>query len=318
MEANIHLRMTVGIRASLFACLLCIAGPAKAADLKPEAVLAFERYVQLTEQRMQTELPPNGAFLRVDSLPEARRSETYTRLQRGEVIMGRLETRDSAGHIRTPSALIHHWVGTIFIPGASLQQVLTLVRDYDHDQEYYKPEVAKSTTLEHTGDDFKVYLRLTRKKIITVVFDTEHEVHYEQVDATRALSHSYSTRIVEVEHPGEPGESQMPLGQDHGFLWRLYSYWRFSETRQGVYVQCEAISLTRDVPTGLDWLIGPFIESIPKESLEFTLQSTRAAVLRKISHVSLSTDGGPAPRTFPEVFPYQAVLNFQKETGYDK
>jgi hypothetical protein len=277
------MRITVGIQASLLGCLLCMAGPAEAAELKSESVRGFDRYVQLTEQRMQTESVPNGPFLWIDSLPEGRRNDAYARLNHGEVVSGRLETRDSASHVRIPGALIHHWVGTIFVPGASLQQVLTLVRDYDHDQEYYHPEVMKSKTLEHTGEDFKIYLRLTRKKIITVVFDTEYEVHHAQVDATRAQSRSYSTRIVEIEHPGEPGESQMPPGQDHGFLWRLYSYWRFSEDRQGVYVQCEAISLTRDVPAGLNWLIGPFIESIPKESLEFTLQSTRAAVLRKIS-----------------------------------
>jgi hypothetical protein len=78
----------------------------------------------------------------------------------------------------------------------------------------------------------------------------------------------------------------MPPGKDNGFLWRLNSYWRFFETGRGVYVQCEAVSLTRDIPTGLHWLIAPFIESIPKESLEFTLRSTRTAVLGKISNAS--------------------------------
>jgi hypothetical protein len=53
-----------------------------------------------------------------------------------------------------------------------------------------------------------------------------------------------------------------------------------------VYVQCEAISLTRDIPTGLNWLMEPFIESIPRESLGFTLRSTRAGVLRGSVHVS--------------------------------
>jgi hypothetical protein len=113
-----------------------------------------------------------------------------------------------------------------------------------------------------------------------VVLDTEYDVHYRQLDARRAIGDSYSTHIVEVEHPGEPNERQLPPGNDGGYLWRLNSYWRFSEKDRGVYVQCEAISLTRDIPNGLNWLIGPFVESIPKESLEFTLQSTRAAVLR--------------------------------------
>ena len=270
----------------MLVCLLAVGGPSEATELKPEAVQAFERYVQLTEQHMQTELQPGGAFLWVDGLPEAHRNDAYMRLQRGEVITGRLETRDSSGHLRVPGAMIHHWVGTVFLPGASLQQVLTVLEDYDRHAVYFKPQVAKSKTLEHAGDDFKVYFRLTRKKIVTVVLDTEYEVHHEQLDAVRAQSRSYSTRIAEVVHAGESNERQMPPGKDTGFLWRLYTYWRFFETARGVYVQCEVVSLTRDIPNGLHWLIAPLVESIPKESLEFTLRSARAAVLGEISRGS--------------------------------
>ena len=229
---------------------------------------------------MQSELAPGGVFLWIDSLPEPHRSEAYARLQRGEVISAKLQTPDPSGQSSTPGALIHHWVGTVFIPGASLRQALALVQDYDHHSEYYKPRVEKSKIVERSGDDLKVYFRLVQKKIITVVLDTEYSVHNHQLDATRAFSDSYSTRITEIEHPGEASEQAMPPGNDDGFLWRLNSYWRFSEANHGVYIQCEAISLTRDIPTGLNWLIAPFIESIPKESLEFTLQSTRNAVLR--------------------------------------
>jgi hypothetical protein len=263
----------------LLAGSLAMSGRAVAAELKPEAARAFDRYVQLTEQRMQAELRPGAAFLWVDSLPEARRNGVYTQLRRGEVVSARMETRDPSAELRTPGALIHHWVGTVFLPGASVQQVLALLEDYDHQAIYFGPEVAKSKTLQHMGNDFKVYLRLTRKKIVTVVLDTEYEVHYEQLDAARTQSRSYSTRIAEVEHAGDPREVQLKPGEDHGFLWRLHSYWRFFETGRGVYVQCEAVSLTRDIPTGLGWLIAPFIESIPKESLEFMLRSTRTAVL---------------------------------------
>jgi len=285
-EAAIHMRPIRWIEAMLLVGSLAMPGCAEAAEPKPEAVQGFDRYVQLTEQRMQTELRPGAAFLWVDGLPEARRNSVYEQLQRGEVVSGRIKTRDSSGELRTPAALIHHWLGTVFIPGASLEQVLTLLEDYDHHAEYFGPEVAKSKTLEHTGNDFKVYLRLARRKIVTVVLDSEYEVHYEQLDAARAQSRSYSTRIAEVEHAGDPREVQLRSGDDHGFLWRLNSYWRFFETGRGVYVQCEAVSLTRDIPTGLSWLIAPFIESIPKESLEFTLRSTRATVLGKILNAS--------------------------------
>jgi hypothetical protein len=278
-EAAIRNKTIVALRAASLASLLVLSGPAKAAALKSEAARGFDRYVRLTEERVRTELQPGAAFLWVDGLPEARRLHAHSELQHGTVVMERLETRDAAGPTQTPGAMIHHWIGTVFIPGASLQQVLTLLQDYDYHSIYYSPEVTKSKTLERTGDDFTIQYRLTQTKIVTVVLDTDFEVHYERLGAVHAQSRSYSTRIVEIEHPGASNERALPAGNDDGFLWRLNSYWRFSEPDHGVYVQCEAISLTRNIPTGLNWLIGPFIESIPRESLEFTLRSTRAAVL---------------------------------------
>ena len=229
---------------------------------------------------MQGELAPGGVFLWVDGLPEPRRGEAYARLQRGEVISARLQTADPSGHSSTPGALIHHWVGTVFIPGVSLAQVLAVVQDYDRHAEYYKPEVAQSKKVEHAGEDFKVHYRLRKKKIITIILDTDYDVHRHSLDAARAYSNSLSTRIAQVENAGEPDEHELPPGKDGGYLWRLNSYWRYFDSGRGVYVQCEAVSLTRDIPAGLNWLVGSFVESVPKESLEFTLQSTRSAVLR--------------------------------------
>jgi hypothetical protein len=280
MEAAIRNRIQFRLRWALVIGLIVAPLPTSATELSPEAVQGLDQYVRLTERRMQSELGPGGVFLWIDGLPEPRRSDVNARLQRGEVISARMQTSDPSGQSSTRGALIHHWVGTVFIPGASLRQALALVQDYDHHSEYYKPEVEKSKAIERAGDDFKVYLRLVQKKVITVVLDTEYSVHYRQLDATRAFSDSHSTRIAEVAHPGEANERLMLPGNDDGFLWRLNSYWRFSEANHGVYIQCEAISLTRDIPTGLNWLIAPFIESIPKESLEFTLESTRTAVLR--------------------------------------
>jgi hypothetical protein len=233
---------------------------------------------------MQRELAPGGAFLWVDSLPEPRRSEVYARLQRGEVIPERLQTADPSGHSSTPGALIHHWVGIVFIPGATLAQVLAVVQDYDRHAEYYKPDVAQSRKVAQNGDDYKVHYRLRKKKIITIILDADYDVHRHFIDSTRAYSNSYSTRIAQVENAGQPDEHELPLGKDGGYLWRLNSFWRYFDSGHGVYVQCEAISLTRDIPAALNWLVGSFIESVPKESLEFTLQSTRSAVLRGGSH----------------------------------
>jgi hypothetical protein len=257
--------------------------PAGAVELKPEATQGFDEYTRLTELRMQDELSPGGAFLWIDSLPEARRSEGHARLERGEVISAKLQTADPSGHTFTPGALIHHWVGTVFIPGVSLPQVLAVVQNYDRHFEYYKPEVVQSKLVEQDGENFKVHYRLRKKKVITIILDADYRVHRHSVDATHAYSNSVSTRIAQVEDAGGSGERELPPGKDGGFLWRLNSYWRYFDSGKGVYVQCEAVSLTRDSPAGLSWLVGSFVESVPKESLEFTLNTTRSAVLRQAS-----------------------------------
>jgi hypothetical protein len=256
---------------------------ARATDLKPDAARGFDQYIRLTEQRMKRELGPGGAFLWVDGLPEPRRSEVYARLQKGEEVSERLKTTDPSGRAATPAAMIHHWVGTIFIPGVSLAQVLAVVEDYDRHAEYYKPDVAQSKTIERKGGDFKIFYRLRKKKILTIILDANFDVHRDTLGSGRAISDSYSTRIAQVENAGEKDEHELPPGKDGGYLWRLNSYWRYLDTGRGVFVQCEAISLTRDIPEGLGWLIDPMVESVPRESLEFTLQSTRAAVLSKSS-----------------------------------
>jgi hypothetical protein len=279
-EAAIRNRILVRLRWALVVFMMVVPTPAGAGELRPEAAQGFDEYVRLTESRMQREWAPGGVFLWMDGLPEPRRNEGYARLQRGEVVSARLRTADRAGRSNTPGALIHHWVGTIFIPGVSLAQVLAVVQNYDRHDEFYKPEVAQSKLVEHTGDEFKVHYRLRKQKIITIILDTDYEVHRHSIDPAHVYSDSRSTRIAQVENAGEPDEHELPPGKDGGYLWRLNSYWRYFDSGRGVYVQCEAVSLTRDIPAGLDWLIGSFVESVPKESLEFTLQSTRTAVLR--------------------------------------
>ena len=285
-EATIRNRALLRLLWALIICLMAAPPPAEAAELRPEAVQGFDQYVRLTEGRMQGELAPSGAFLWVDGQPESRRSELYSWMQGGEVISEKLQTVDPSGRLSTPGALIHHWVGAIFIPGASLAQVLAVVQDYDRHADYYKPDVAQSKKVDQTGDNYKVHYRLRKKKIITIVLDADYDVHRHFIDATHAYSDSYSTRIAQVENAGEPNEHELPPGKDGGYMWRLNSYWRYFDSGRGVYVQCEAVSLTRDIPTGLNWLVGPFIQSVPKESLEFTLHSTRSAVLRGDMHDS--------------------------------
>jgi hypothetical protein len=135
--------------------------------------------------------------------------------------------------------------------------------------------------LAHDGDRFRFYLRFYVKKVIGVTTDTEHEAVFGRPGPERAFSRLHSTRVAEVEDAGTPSERQRPVGTGRGFLWRLNTYWRFLERDGGTWVQCESITLTRDIPTGLGWLIGRFVTEIPRESLTFTLATARKALVRQ-------------------------------------
>jgi len=249
------------------------------AELKPETLAAFNRYVQITAARIDKELARAGEFLYIEGLPEPQRSAALASLRRGEIYMEPLQTQDASGApLAAPQGLIHHWIGAVFIPGATLGQVLELAKDYDRHQDIYQPEVVRSRLLKHDGDNYQIYYRLRKKKVITVTLNTNHDVQYFPVDQTHCHSRSVATRIAEVADADQPDEHEKPIGQDGGFMWRLNSYWRFEEKDHGVYVEVESISLTRDIPTGLGWLIRPFITDIPRESLLMTLGSTRSAV----------------------------------------
>jgi hypothetical protein len=239
-------------------------------ELKPLTLQAFDAYIRQAEARLDSR--DAADYLWCDGTPVRK-----DRIRKGEVLA---EPWIGSGDIEIPGGLIHDWVASVFIPGVTLAKTLALVQDYNNHKAIYKPEVIDSRLIAHNGNDYKVKLRLLKKQVITVVLNTDHEVRYRPLDATHCSSRSYSTRVAEVEDAGSTGERELPPGNDHGFLWRLNSYWRFQERDGGVYVECEAISLTRDVPAGLGWLINPIVRRLPRQSLANTLSATRAALTR--------------------------------------
>jgi len=254
---------------------------AGAAELKQETTEAFNQYVRVTEDRMAEGLRDGRTFLWVDTFPEPQRGKLYTQLREGEIVIERLETLEKEKRIRVPNGLIHHWIALSFISGITLQQVLTLLQDYDHHEAIYKPDVLRSRLLIADGNCFKVYLRLHQKAIITAVFNAEFEVTYFPVDESRVYSRSYSSRIAEVDHADRSDEREKPIGKDRGFLWRLNSYWRFQEKDGGVYLQLESIALSRSVPALFAWVVNPLLKSIPREYLSRLPNSTRVALTNR-------------------------------------
>ena len=242
----------------------------KAVQLKPQTLAAFDDYVQGAEAQMGQTEAGGGAFLWSDLSPD--------RAQ--QVRAGQIAAQFWSGRepVKVPDGLIHDWVGAAFIPDCTIQDVLGVIQDYDNHKNIYKPEVMASKLISHKDNDFQIYLRLLKKKVITVVLDTDHDVHYRPLDRIRWVCRSYTTRIAEVENAGSQNERVLQPDAGYGFLWRLYSYWRFEERDRGTVIECRAVSLTRDVPFGLGWAIEPIIQKLPRESLVKTLEATRQAV----------------------------------------
>ncbi len=238
--------------------------------LKPATLQAFLAYAHEAEEEMNSTLQPEGRFLWCEQDEKRNR----------RVLSGSIEAQFWRGTkpLSVPDGLIHDWMGDVFVPGATVAQTLRLVQNYDNYKNVYKPEVLDSKLISHDGNDFKIYLRILKKKVLTVVADTDHDVRYSECGPRRWLCRSYTTRIAEVENAGTPREKVMPADVGYGFMWRLYSYWRFEEKNEGVYLECRAMSLTRDMPFGLGWIIEPIIRKLPQESLIHTLEATRTAL----------------------------------------
>jgi hypothetical protein len=253
------------------------------ADLQVPTIQAWDSYVRMVEDRVEKELQTTTPFLVLERLPQAEQQKAAATLPSGAVFITQVPgptLRGPMPHI--PDGLVHHWLGVVRIPGVRVDDVLAFVQRYDDSPRYFKDAIA-SKLVQRNGDDFEVYLKLRREKSVlgyrvSKVYNTTHRVTYRRFDASHAASRSVTTRIAEVEDAGQPSEREKPVGRDSGYLWRLNSYWRFVETADGVTVECESISLSRGIPTGIGWIAEPIVEAIARESVEGTLASIQKGV----------------------------------------
>jgi len=266
---------------ALFLVGLTGAPEMSAATLKAKTLRAWERYEQLTEKRINSEISGGGAFLVLDFKKPEERQRIRNVLKEGGVHIEKLQTRTANGtEIAGDDGMIHHWIGAIFVPKVTLKTLRVWLQNYDRHADYFA-EVEKSKLISRDGENFRIFLRLVRKKVVTVRYNTEHSVVYRDQSATRLSSRSVATKIAEISDAGSPSEKEKTSANDSGFMWRLNSYWRFEETDGGVIVECESISLSRSIPFGVGWLVGSFVESVPKESLSDMLVAIREGVNRK-------------------------------------
>jgi len=254
----------------VLALLLTVCVPPTGLCEAPAAAAAgFNLYVSRVELRLVAQHRSIGSFL----ASRGSSTETDARLRRGDFIIEQL-TPD--GDLR--GGLLHHWRGTAFVPGATAADFERLTKNLNAYPQRFSPQVAQAQIFTpYSGripDHFQGYLRVRQRHVITVVMDTTYDITYGRLDAQHGYSIARSTEISEISSPGTAKEHAMNEREEHGFLWRLNTYWSYEERDGGLYMQIESISLTRGIPAGLAWAIRPYLESVPRESLEFTLRST--------------------------------------------
>lgn len=251
------------------------------------ALAGWDAYVKATEARIDAELARGQPFLAQDVLVPTRSAETeQLGANARPVFIQRMpETTRDGRRIEAPGAMLHHWLGSILVPGVQVQTVIDFVQDYDHHARVFE-DVVESKLLSRQGDRFEAFLKLRRTKVLTVYYSTVHLVDYRTHDASRASSRSVATKIAELDRPGTPNEREKSPAEERGFMWRLNSYWRFLQVPSGVIVECESISLSRDIPLLLQWIVRPFVTAVPRESLERTLTSIRAGAVARRSSTS--------------------------------
>jgi len=210
------------------------AQPASAAgvELRPETVAAWDQHVAATEARLSG---PREAG--------AHSFEPY-----GETVA-------------IGGGTIHDWHGSTWIRGTTVGSIVFSLTHPGTPPP--QEDVLESRVLARSGDTLDVYLKLVRRTVMTVTYDTEHRVKFEFHSPDLATSRSVSTKIVEAG------------GADHGFLWKLNSYWRYSQIGSNVLVEVESLSLSREVPTLLKPVASPIISRIARESMERTLGALR-------------------------------------------
>ena len=262
------------------AVAMALAAPELMADgPTAAATAAYDAYVSKVEARLDKQhgaqhgpkQTPADGFLA---------AEDWARLRKGELI---IDQRSPGMGVELPGALLHDWRGTAFIAGAKAKDFERLMRDFSGYPKTYAPEVLAARVLAHDGDHYQVTMRVRQQHVLTVVMDTAYDVRFgngdpEETGAPRGYSTSRSTSIAEIDEPGTADERALSPDEASGFLWRLNTYWSYEEGDGGLYIQIESVSLSRSIPVGLGWAVGPFIESVPRESLEFTLRATSNAL----------------------------------------
>jgi len=256
------------------------ARPAKAAELGTETVKAWNDYIASREKQIALELNSSKGFLVMDFQNQQEAAAERRSVLAGEVSVKRVNPADGKGDFQIPGGTVHHWRGAVLLPDVPFEFAMHRIRHPELETEKQE-DVLESRVMERMSPDrYRLFLKLKRTQIITVVYNTEHLAAFEKHGDDKYSSSSVSVKIAEVEQLKGGGEREKPEGDDRGFLWRMNSYWRYQKVPGGVLVECETITLSRAIPFLLEGLTRPIINNVAGESMERTLSELRGRMAR--------------------------------------
>ena len=250
----------------LLAIAIAFANASQAAELKPETIKAWEEYIQQKDATVTSST--QGPWLAMDD-------DESAILRSGKILVVPI-----GPHIpmRVPDGLIHDWTGTAFIPNTRISEVSAAIRDYDQYKDIYRPVVIDSKLVSSGDYEDRFSLLLMNKALVTKkAIAGEFRASYIRIDDHHWYSIAESTRVQEIQDYGGPNERLLPEEHGTGLIWRLHSITRLEQQDGGVFIQIEAIALSRDVPKALGWMIDPIIRRVSRNSLQLSVQQTREA-----------------------------------------
>ena len=260
---------SAGIAAAV-AAVLC-AAPVSGADLKPETLQQWDEYVKAVDVRNQEHLAPAASFV-----SSAQNPDESAKLRAGQIIVR------PASHevpLKVESGLIHDWIGAAFIPDTTVREIRAVLRDYDRYKQFYHPSVVQSKLIASSDskDEFSVVM-MNKSVVAKTAIDSDYQTTYTQVDEHSWYSITDTIRIQEIADYDTPLEHMLPENHGTGLIWRLHSVTRLEERDGGVYIQLEAVALSRDIPAGLRWIIDPIVRRVSRSSMATSLRQTESAV----------------------------------------
>jgi hypothetical protein len=239
------------------ACLVCAAlcGPLYAGilstfHLEPRTVQIFDRYVTQFEKNVQSAFEQSGRMWMDAGTSCCMRSGTFGS---GKPVVEPRENNDVDG------GSIHHFSGSIHVPGGTIADVRRIMQDYTNYPRYFKPDVSKGSGMMNpdstpADEHFTSRLFLVESTLwVGVGYDAVYDTHYRQIDPHRWESISTAQSIKELREPKDAAKGYYPEGDDHGFLWRTNTYWFVRENSGGLDMELDSMTLSRPVPTGFAW-----------------------------------------------------------------